>query len=404
MCFMVPLSNRSSKSRCRAVCQELKKQLFRLPTDMRMIWRRSDGSRAEGTGEKSSLLYAMGPPNKLKIPKSPTSQAPGLNSQLVVDGKFSNIASDLQFEERLQAIRRSALEQKKVEESTQYGPIDYDAPVVLENKQVGIGTKLGVGIAVVVFGLVFALGDFLPTTSSNDGDTVVENKLTEEEKVSLKSRLEQYEKQLSLSPEDPVSLEAAAVTLSELGQYDRAASLLEKLSKEKPSDPDVYRLLGEVKYELKDYEGSVSAYKRSASVSETSNFEVLRGLTNSLLAAKKPDEAVQVLLTTRERLNTAKSQADVTGKSQVKMQDDIDPIQVDLLLGKAYSDWGHVGDAVTVYDQLISAHPEDFRGYLAKGIILKENGKTGDAERMFIQARFFAPYKAKTLVDRYSKQ
>ncbi|KAL5711657.1 hypothetical protein ACHQM5_013918 [Ranunculus cassubicifolius] len=361
----------------------------------------SKGSRGFGSADSAKKQK---PPNKLKIPKSPTSQAPGLNSQLVVDGKFSNIASDLQFEERLQAIRRSALEQKKVEESTQYGPIDYDAPVVLENKQVGIGTKLGVGIAVVVFGLVFALGDFLPTTSSNDGDTVVENKLTEEEKVSLKSRLEQYEKQLSLSPEDPVSLEAAAVTLSELGQYDRAASLLEKLSKEKPSDPDVYRLLGEVKYELKDYEGSVSAYKRSASVSETSNFEVLRGLTNSLLAAKKPDEAVQVLLTTRERLNTAKSQADVTGKSQVKMQDDIDPIQVDLLLGKAYSDWGHVGDAVTVYDQLISAHPEDFRGYLAKGIILKENGKTGDAERMFIQARFFAPYKAKTLVDRYSKQ
>ncbi|KAF9592114.1 hypothetical protein IFM89_011952 [Coptis chinensis] len=50
-------------------------------------------------------------------------------------------------------------------------------------------------------------------------------------------------------------LQAAAVTLSELGEYGQAASLLEKLSKEKPSDPDVYRLLGEVKYELKDYEG-----------------------------------------------------------------------------------------------------------------------------------------------------
>ena len=41
-------------------------------------------------------------------------------------------------------------------------------------------------------------------------------------------------------------------------------------------------------------------------------------------------------------------------------------IQVDLLLGKAYSDWGHISDAVSVYDQLISRHPEDFRGYLAK--------------------------------------
>lgn len=41
-------------------------------------------------------------------------------------------------------------------------------------------------------------------------------------------------------------------------------------------------------------------------------------------------------------------------------------LQVDLLLGKAYSDWGHISDAVSVYDQLINEHPEDFRPYLAK--------------------------------------
>lgn len=40
--------------------------------------------------------------------------------------------------------------------------------------------------------------------------------------------------------------------------------------------------------------------------------------------------------------------------------------QVDLLLGKAYSEWGHVSDAVSVYNQLISTYPDDFRGYLAK--------------------------------------
>uniref|UniRef100_A0A5B6YTR1 Uncharacterized protein n=2 Tax=Davidia involucrata TaxID=16924 RepID=A0A5B6YTR1_DAVIN len=141
-------------------------------------------------------------------------------------------------------------------------------------------------------------------------------------------------------------------------------------------------------------------------VSKTLDFEVLRGLTNALLAAKKPDEAVLVLLASRERLNTEKSnnlniKAD---SSTVENESQVDPIQVELLLGKAYSDWGRTGDAVSVYDRLISSHPDDFRGYLAKGIILKENGKIGDAERMFIQARFFAPEKAKALVDRYSRQ
>jgi len=37
--------------------------------------------------------------------------------------------------------------------------------------------------------------------------------------------------------------------------------------KVKPSDADVFRLLGEVKYGLKDYDGSVAAYKSSARVS-----------------------------------------------------------------------------------------------------------------------------------------
>lgn len=40
--------------------------------------------------------------------------------------------------------------------------------------------------------------------------------------------------------------------------------------------------------------------------------------------------------------------------------------QVDLLLGKVYSEWGRVSDAVSVYNQLISTYPDDFRGYLAK--------------------------------------
>lgn len=37
----------------------------------------------------------------------------------------------------------------------------------------------------------------------------------------------------------------------------------------KPNDPDAFRLLGEVKYELKDYDGSVLAYKSAERVGIT---------------------------------------------------------------------------------------------------------------------------------------
>ncbi|GAA0146398.1 hypothetical protein LIER_36304 [Lithospermum erythrorhizon] len=327
-------------------------------------------------------------------------QAPGLRSQM--GGKQTSIVSDLDFEERLRAVKRSALEQKKIEEEKQYGAIDYDAPVETKSSTIGLGTKIGVGIAVVVFGLVFALGDFLPSGSVGPSEeSAAVNKISEEERAILQKRLLQFESTLDKSPEDTAAIEGAAVTLVELGEYKRAASLLEDLTKNKPSDPEVYRLLGEVKYELKDYDGSATAYRNSAKVSKTTDFQVLRGLTNALLAAKKPDEAVQILLASRTSLSkeTSKGSESIEGENKPEM----DPIQVDLLLGKAYSDWGHVSDAVSVYDQLIANYPDDFRGYLAKGIILKQNGNSGDAERMFIQARFFAPEKAKALVDKFSR-
>ncbi|KAI3879382.1 hypothetical protein MKW92_044738 [Papaver armeniacum] len=340
-------------------------------------------------------------------PGIPVNEIPGVSSP---GGKStSKIVLDREFEQRLEAVRRSALKQKNIEKSIEYGAIDYDAPIEPAKDKVGLGTTVGVGVAVVVFGLVFALGDFLPSVSSSPKEeaAVFGSKLTGEQKAALQTRLQEYEAILTSSPKDPTALEGAAVTLSELGDFNRAASFLGSLAKEKPDDPDVYRLLGEVKYELGDYEGSAAAYRSSASVSKTLDFEILRGLTNTLLAAKKPDEAVQVLLAARENLNSGNSngfdaQTVVRGNLEQEIMK-VDPIQVELLLGKAYSDWGHVSDAVTVYDQLISAHPDDFRGYLAKGIILKQNGKVGDAERMFIQARFFAPEKAKAFVDRYSR-
>ncbi|KAK9146080.1 hypothetical protein Sjap_005983 [Stephania japonica] len=362
------------------------------------LGRRDDTNLGPSTRKSTSKMSEVNP-----------NQAPDLLGRS--DIKSTNKVVDRQFEERLEAVRRSAHEQKKANETNQFGPIDYDEPVDSNQNTMGLGTKIGVGVAVVVFGLVFALGDFLPSGSVDPSDEppIADKKLTEAEKSTLKARLQEFEAKLNMSPEDLDALEGAAVTLSELGQYDRAASLLEKLSKERTRDPDVYRLLGEVKYELKDYDGSAAAYRSSASVSETVDFEVLRGLTNSLLAAKKPDEAVQVLLASRERFNTENSNKNnvdsaVTSSNEAKDSQKIEPIQVELLLGKAYSDWGHVSDAVSVYDQLISKYPNDFRGYLAKGIILKENGKVGEAERMFIQARFLAPEKAKLLVDRYAKR
>lgn len=332
-------------------------------------------------------------------------RAPGLSSQ--IDGKSNSFSIDNEFEERLQAVKRVALQQKKAEEEKNYKAIDYDAPTETKSSNVSMAAKIGAGAAVVVFGIVFAFGDFLPSGSVSPVEeaTKLERRISSEERANLKMKLQQFEEALSANPEDPIALEGAAVTFTELGEYNQAVSLLEDLSKKKPSDPAVFRLLGEVKYQLQDYEGCVRAYRMCAMVSKGLDLEVLRGLTNALLAAKRPSEAVQELLASRARLEEEIRVTNYEGAESNPLKENpvVDHIQLDLLLGKAYSDWGHVSDAISVYDQIISKHPDDFRGYLAKGVILKENGSVGDAERMFIQARFFAPEKAKALVDRYSR-
>ncbi|KAJ0039313.1 hypothetical protein Pint_22916 [Pistacia integerrima] len=68
------------------------------------------------------------------------------------------------------ALLTSAVEQKKAEKEREFGAIDYDAPIESDKKTIGLGIKvnmlyfvIGVGVVVLVFGLVFALGDFLPT-------------------------------------------------------------------------------------------------------------------------------------------------------------------------------------------------------------------------------------------------
>lgn len=40
------------------------------------------------------------------------------------------------------------------------------------------------------------------------------------------------------------------------------------------------------------------------------------------------------------------------------------------------------------------------RGYLARGVLFRGEGRQGDAERMFLQARYIAPKESRALVDK----
>ncbi|XP_024530095.1 uncharacterized protein LOC9659506 isoform X3 [Selaginella moellendorffii] len=249
-----------------------------------------------------------------------------------------------------------------------------------------------------------------------DNGVVASKRLRPQEEEKFKAELQKFEEALKNSPDDLSALEGAAVSYAELGEYAKAQTNLEKLIRMSPSNVEALRLLAEVKSSLNDFEGSSNAYRQAIKASGSTSMELLLGLTEALIDANKPGEAVDELLRAKETTKTAPGVQvlkadDVEDKisSSAPAEDgtsssSLDPVQIDLLLGKAYSAWNRPTDALTVYDALIKGRPDDFRGYLAKGVLLKEQGQASDAERMFIQARYFAPAKAKYLVDKYTRQ
>ncbi|BBN00875.1 hypothetical protein MPTK1_2g02840 [Marchantia polymorpha subsp. ruderalis] len=337
----------------------------------------------------------------------------GAPDLLIAEDKPTNVLDEGDFERKLANIKRLAEEQKKVDEAKKFGAIDYDAPVPASPTALAdnVFAKFGIGLAVIVFGLLFALGDNLPSISpkAEKAGLVEKMQLKPDERVKLEAQVKNLEEALQKNPEDRFSLEGAGVIYAQLGDFDKAAEFLSKIVQKSPRDVEALRLLAEVQGGKGDFDASIVAYRAAIRASPKESMTLLQGLTDTLIAANKPGEAVGELLAARTRLKTSVQQGllpsnadDSTQGLNPQNYEQIDPIQVELLLGRSYAAWGKPGDAVSVYDELITRYPDDFRGYLAKGVLLKDQGKTADSERMFIQARYLAPPEAKGVVDKYS--
>lgn len=63
-------------------------------------------------------------------------------------------------------------------------------------------------------------------------------------------------------------------------------------------------------------------------------------------------------------------------------------MQIDLLLAQAYQYWEKPKNALAVYDRLIADYPDDFRAYLAEGILLKQQNREAEAEQVLEKVGF----------------
>ena len=283
--------------------------------------------------------------------------------------------------------------------------------------------------------------------------------LSEEEVASREAAVKDLRAKAQGAEADWESVEALAVNLAELGKYaDAEKELVRLCESNRAADPvEAWRLLGEVRARQSKWSDAAAAYRNGIQVgggqpsieqlqvrsgppgrprtslsipisipnsptlpiphpqlppilSEPSSAPVrppthalslcarpaLQGLAGVLVSGGEGAAAVDLV-----RSSIAAASAASSPSSSLSSTPPLNVVELKLLLGKVYSQWkGHGGDALNVYDELIASDPEDFRGHLAKGVLLKEAGRSGDAQRSFIQARFLAPPEARPLVDR----
>lgn len=211
----------------------------------------------------------------------------------------------------------------------------------------------------------------------------------------------------SSSAPDLETLEALAVTRAQLFEFEKAEPLLARLTAAKPEDAEAWRLLGEVRLLAKDEPGAVAAYL-AASKLRPDDLKIATGLADAYIANGQQGKAADYVIGLRKAGVPTKGGEEVaataTGEGDASSAPPpyrrLDDVSARLLLGKAYAAWrGHDGDAFATYDDLIEAYPEDFRGYLAKGVLLKQRGRQADSERLLLQARFYAPDELKDYVS-----
>eukprot|EP00884_Botryococcus_braunii_P019518 jgi/Botrbrau1/624/Bobra.0161s0015.1 len=253
-----------------------------------------------------------------------------------------------------------------------------------ENTDRSQATTLAAAVGVFALVAVFLFIEF----SGGGGAPSPSQQLASEERKELEGELEKFRETLKADPANVEALQAAAGTVVALsGDFKAAAGFIEKWAEAEPTNVDAWQALAEVRGKAKDFRGAVEAYERAQAELPEESIFLLQGLSNIILAEGDAPQAVALVQAASERASKGAPGS-------------LDYYEAQLLLAQVYSQWSrHFVEAQAVYDGLIEKYPDDYRAFLAKGVLLKGNGRAGDAQRMFLQARFLAPPGARSAVD-----
>ena len=251
----------------------------------------------------------------------------------------------------------------------------------------GLNGFIRIGAGICALGLLVV---FLPSDDFISSPVAPQKELTPEVIEQVRKQAEEYTAELKNSPEDVVKLKSAAESYVVLEDYAAAIPLLQKLLEVEFTDSnvgnlaDVYYASGqkfkaaEVYKNAVDHDWSAEGGKPSPTL--------LKGFVDALGRDGRQGLALSFV-------------KDFKAKGYT---DDVDQA---LLEARVFSGWkGHGKEAEEAYQAVIDGHADDFRGYLAKGVFMREIGKPDQADALFRQAKSLAPGEMSEVVAAVIKQ
>lgn len=205
--------------------------------------------------------------------------------------------------------------------------------------------------------------------------------------AELEARARGYELVLEREPDNQTAIIGLVETRIQLGDLQGVLEPLKKLAELNPSVPEYQILLGQTHQSLGNLDEAAQAY-RAVLTQQPGNMKALQGLVALLLEQDRPQAAVGLL---QDTLQNAPQQNEVTPGA-------VDVVSVRLLLAEVYATQERFDDAIQLYDEAIADNTEDFRPLLAKALVLRDMGRTGEASRIFQQAGELAPPQYKDQV------
>ncbi|MBF2015067.1 MAG: tetratricopeptide repeat protein [Rivularia sp. T60_A2020_040] len=248
-------------------------------------------------------------------------------------------------------------------------------------------------IALVGGSMVPIIAAFNDSQQSGNASNSAGN-LDQDQKSKLEDAVRGYEQVLLREPENQTALIGLLenrLQLLRLGQGDIKGVItpLEKLSKLNPEETRYAVLLAQAKQQTGDKEGAAQTY-RTVLETKPGDLSALQGMVALLLEQKRPEAAIGLL---QESLDKAQKANTIEPLS-------VDTAAVEVLLGNVYAKEKQYAQALSTYDKIIKNDPKDFRPVLAKAMVLKDQGKTEEAQPLFEQAASLAPAQYKDEINR----